>query len=84
MPPKKRKISDLTTGDANSLLRALNDFQDVLDDEDEDLPSALLSALEEFRTKLQAIQVCKTSDISAVQPCSVISLSTSLSPRWTP
>lgn len=58
MPQKKRKISDLTAGDANFLLQALNQFQSSLDDEDEDLPSGLLSALEEFRTKLEAIKVC--------------------------
>lgn len=58
MPQKKRKISDLTAGDANFLLQALNQFQSGLDDEDEDLPSGLLSALEEFRTKLEAIKVC--------------------------
>ena len=61
MPHKKRKISDLTAGDANTLLQALNQFQDRLDDDDEDLPSGLLSALEEFRTKLEAIKVCTTS-----------------------
>ena len=57
MPHKKRKISDLTTADADSLLRSLNQFQDNLDDEDEDLPSGLLSALAEFRMKLEAIKV---------------------------
>jgi hypothetical protein len=55
MPHKKRKISDLTAGDANTLLQALNQFQDSFDD-DEDLPSGLLSALGEFRTKLEAIK----------------------------
>ncbi|KAF8802824.1 hypothetical protein BYT27DRAFT_7260756 [Phlegmacium glaucopus] len=61
MPQKKRKISDLTAGDANSLLQALNQFQNSLDDEDEDLPSGLLNTLEEFRTKLEAIKVSRTS-----------------------
>ena len=60
MLQKKRKISDLTAGDANSLLQALNQFQNSLDDEDEDLPSGLLSALGEFRAKLEAIKVCKS------------------------
>ena len=55
MPPKKQKISDVNTSDVNSLLQALNDFQDILDDEDEDLPSTLFK--EEFHTKLQAIEV---------------------------
>ena len=57
MPHKKRKISDLTAGDANALLHTLNEFQDSLDDDDEDLPSSLLSALEEFRGKLEDIKV---------------------------
>ena len=59
MPQKKRKTSDLTAGDANSLLQALNQFQNSLDDEDEDLPRGLLSALGEFRAKLEAIKICK-------------------------
>ena len=61
MPQKKRKISDLTAGDVNSLrlLQALNQFQNSLDDEVEDLPSGLLSALGEFRAKLESIKVCK-------------------------
>jgi len=57
MPHKKRKISDLTTADANSLLQSLNQFQDSLDDGDEDLPSGLLVALAELRMKLEAIKV---------------------------
>ena len=59
MPHKKRKISDLTA-DANALLQTLNEFQDSLDNDDEDLPSSLFSALEEFRSKLESIKVCIT------------------------
>jgi len=43
------------------LLQAPNQFQDSLDEDDEDLPSGLLSALEEFRTKLEVIKVCKNN-----------------------
>lgn len=57
MPHKKRKISSLTTADANSLLQSLNQFQESLDDEDEELPSGLLITLAEFRMKLEAIKV---------------------------
>ena len=60
MSHKKRKISELTAGDTNTLLEALNRFQDNLDDNDKDLPSGLLDALDEFRTKLAAIKVCTT------------------------
>jgi hypothetical protein len=61
MPHKKRKISGPTAEDANTLLQALNQFQDNLDDNDEDLPSGLLSALEKFRTKVEVIKVCKNN-----------------------
>jgi hypothetical protein len=60
MSHKKRKISELTAGDTNNLLEALNRFQDNLDDNDKDLPSGLLDALDEFRTKLATIKVCTT------------------------
>lgn len=66
MPQKKRKISDLTAGDGNSLLQALNQFQNSLDDEDEDLPSGLFSALDEFRTKLEAIKHTSFPKVDAV------------------
>jgi len=66
MPQRKRKISDLTAGDANSLLQALNQFQHSLDDEDEDLPSGLLSALGEFRAQLEAIKHVSFSKVDAI------------------
>jgi hypothetical protein len=56
MAYKKRKISGLTACDAVTLLEALNRFQDNTDDYDEDLPSGLLSVLDEFRTKMAAIE----------------------------
>ena len=56
-----RKISDLTAGAADTLLQALNQFQYSLNDDDEDLPPSLLSALAEFRTKLEAINVRKNN-----------------------
>ena len=58
MPHKKRKISDLTVGDANALLQALNQFQGSLDEDDEDLPDGLITALEQFRAKIESIKVC--------------------------
>jgi hypothetical protein len=54
---KKRKVSDLTTDDANALLRVLAEFQEHLDEEDEDLPKGLIVGLEELRNKLQVIPV---------------------------
>ena len=53
MKSKKRKISELTVNDANTLLLTLNDFQETLDEDEEDLPSALITVLDEFRTKLE-------------------------------
>jgi phage terminase Nu1 subunit (DNA packaging protein) len=43
---KKRKVSDLTVDDVNALLRTLAEFQEQLDEEDEDLPTGLISGLE--------------------------------------
>ena len=57
MGQKKRKLSDLTVGDRNSLLVALDAFQGSLDEDDEDLPSGLLSALGQFREKLEVVKV---------------------------
>ena len=58
MGHKKRKLSDLTVGDRNALLVALDTFQDNLDEDDEDLPSGLLSALGQFQEKLEVVKVC--------------------------
>jgi hypothetical protein len=58
MGHKKRKLSDLTVGDRNALLVALDAFQDNLDEDDEDLPSGLLSALGQFQEKLEVVKVC--------------------------
>ena len=57
MPTKKRKISDLTVNDANTLLLTLNEFHAALDEDDEDLPSGLITALDQFRTKLEVVKV---------------------------
>ncbi|KAF8711076.1 hypothetical protein AX14_013300 [Amanita brunnescens Koide BX004] len=64
MPTKKRKISDLTVNDANTLL-ALNEFQAALD-EDEDLPSGLITALDQFRTKLEVVKHVTFSKVDAL------------------
>ena len=45
MPPKKRKLSDLTAGDAITLLLALNEFQQVLDEDDDELPNRYSSLI---------------------------------------
>jgi len=44
---KKRKVSDLTVDDANALLRTLAEL-DQLDEEDEDLPTGLISGLQQL------------------------------------
>jgi hypothetical protein len=54
---KKRKVSDLTVDDANALLRTLAEFQEQLDEEDKDLPTGLISGLEQLRKKLEVIPV---------------------------
>jgi hypothetical protein len=56
MGQKKRTLSDLTVGDRNALLVALDAFQGSLED-DEDLPSGLLSTLGQFREKLEVVKV---------------------------
>ena len=55
---KKRKVSDLTVDDANALLRTLTEFKEQLDEEDEDLPTGLISGLEQLRRKLEVTPVC--------------------------
>ena len=54
---KKRKVSHLTVDDANALLRTLAEFQEQLDEADEDLPTGLISGLQELRKKLEGIPV---------------------------
>jgi hypothetical protein len=54
---KKRKVSDLSVDDANVLLRTVAEFQEQLDEEDEELPTGLISGLEQLRKKLEVIPV---------------------------
>jgi hypothetical protein len=54
---KKRKLSDLTAQDTNSLLSALAIVESTLDENDEELPSELMSSLEKLRAKLEVVQV---------------------------
>ena len=61
MPHEKRKISDWTAGDANQILQALNQFQGSLDEDDDDLPDGLITALEQFHTKIESIKVVHTN-----------------------
>ena len=58
---KKRKVSNLTATDANSLLSALEVFQSTLDDTDDELPPHLISSLEKLRAKLEVVQACVPS-----------------------
>jgi hypothetical protein len=63
---KKRKVSDLTVDDANVLLRTLAEFQEQLDEEDEDIPSGLISGLEQLRKKLEVIPHTPFSKVDAL------------------
>jgi len=54
---KKRKLSDLTVRDRNALLVVLNDFKDMLDANDEKLPSGLPSTLAQFRENFEVVKV---------------------------
>ncbi|KAF9519974.1 hypothetical protein BS47DRAFT_1481601 [Hydnum rufescens UP504] len=54
---EKRKISDLTVGDANAMLLSLNAFQEQLDEEDIDLPADLIKGLATLRRKLEGLLV---------------------------
>jgi hypothetical protein len=53
---KKRKLSDLMAQDTNSLLSALAIVESTLDENDEELPSELISSLEELRAKLEVVK----------------------------
>ena len=53
---KKRKVSDLTVDDANALLRTLAEFQEQLDEEDEDLPTGLISGLSSCARSLKSFR----------------------------
>jgi hypothetical protein len=57
-PAKKRKLSDLTAQDRNSLLSALAIVESTLDENDEELPFELISSLEKLRAKLEVVQAC--------------------------
>ena len=62
---KKRlgKVSDLTADNAKVLVRTLAGFQDQLNEEDEDLPTGLISGLQQLRKKLEVIPVhCPCSE----------------------
>jgi len=66
MPPKKRKISDLVAGYADSLLLALTAFQDFLDEDDDELPPGLIKALDELRAKLEVVKHVSFSKVDAL------------------
>ena len=57
-------MSDLTADSASAILNALSHLQDILDDEDDDLPIGLVPALNELRVKLQTVKVCMTATSS--------------------
>ena len=50
---RKRKVSDLTADNANALLHTLAELQAQLDEEDEDLPTGLISGLQQLRKKFE-------------------------------
>ena len=50
---RKRKVSDLTADNANALLHTLAELQAQLDEEDKDLPTGLISGLQQLRKKLE-------------------------------
>lgn len=52
------KLSDLTARDTNSLLlSALAIVESMLDENDEELPSELISSLRKLHAKLEVVQV---------------------------
>ncbi|KAF8804939.1 hypothetical protein BYT27DRAFT_7258695 [Phlegmacium glaucopus] len=51
----KRKVPNLTVDDANALLCTLAELQEQFDEEDEDLPTGLISGLQQLRKKLEVI-----------------------------
>ncbi|KAG1808006.1 uncharacterized protein BJ212DRAFT_1580146 [Suillus subaureus] len=75
MPPisKRRKLSDLTAGDTNELLRKLQEFRANLDEGDEDLPAGLIDKLQELRDKSEDVKV---------DPITLISLRISSGPLF--
>ncbi|KIJ13642.1 hypothetical protein PAXINDRAFT_156455 [Paxillus involutus ATCC 200175] len=79
MPPKRRKISDLTVTDTNELLLKLDEFRSALDEGDEDLPAGLIDKLEELRDKLQDT---KHTSFSKVDPITLLSLKISSGPLF--
>ena len=62
---KKRKLSDLTAQDTNTLLSALAIFESTLDENDEELPSELIYSLEKLRAVLD-------SEARAVHACILV------------
>ena len=72
---KKRKPSDLTAQDTNSLLSALAIFESTLDENDEELPSELIYSLE----KLRAILDSEARVVHACIPVGFFQHSTSFS-----
>ncbi|KIK37195.1 hypothetical protein CY34DRAFT_15883 [Suillus luteus UH-Slu-Lm8-n1] len=68
---KRRKLSDLTSGDTNELLNKIEEFRSILEEGDEDLPDGLI----EIRSTPKN---CATNWKTADQPL----LSTLPSPMW--
>jgi hypothetical protein len=57
MPTKRRKLSELTDDDKTSLLAKLDSFQNLLADNDEELPPGLYDLLGQFRETLETVKV---------------------------
>jgi hypothetical protein len=71
MPPKPRKISDLTIADAKALLVKLEQLQSSLYEGDENLPPGLIEKLQELRNKLEDVTHIS---FSKVDPITLVSI----------
>ncbi|KAG1768005.1 hypothetical protein EV702DRAFT_1012802 [Suillus placidus] len=68
---KRRKLSDLTSGDTNELLNKIEESRSDLDEGDEDLPDGLIDKLQELHDKLANV---KHTSFSKVDPITLASL----------
>ncbi|KAG1856008.1 hypothetical protein DFJ58DRAFT_784968 [Suillus subalutaceus] len=76
---KRRKLSDLTSGDTNELLNKIEEFRSNLDEGGEDLPDGLIDKLRELRDKLENV---KHTSFSEVDPITLASLKISSGPLF--
>ncbi|KAG1848115.1 hypothetical protein F4604DRAFT_1935540 [Suillus subluteus] len=79
---KRRKLSDLTSGDTNELLNKIEEFCSNLDEGGEDLPDGLIDKLQELRDKLENVKLMKHTSFSKVDPITLASLEISSGPLF--